>query len=409
LSFVLKQAFPDSPIAAQPLTESARAVLRMISRSGPSTRPQLSAALAFSKPTMSAAVGELEAYGLLASHGIARGAIGRTAVTYGLGPKAGFVIGVDCGTTQVHAMASGLDGQCFVELRQAIDEDDPSESSRRFQAIETTIAALLDQCGEKSGPLRVIAIALPNIISPSLDRLPAKAEFMEVLQRLERAYGVPVMLENNVNCAALAEYHQGAAKNHNFAIYLQIGVKVGLGIVLEGRLFRGFRGAAGEVGHLPFPWSETEKPRWQQVETYLGSAQWLQRSRDNWPAADGEPPKSTAELFVKAETSAHALASVQQHAGDVGNLVAACVSILDPELVVLGGGVGQNATLLPAIDKVVRELCWPVEITVSELSNQATVLGTVRLAVDFVMANLLGEDSRAAFLYPGAPTADRVR
>jgi predicted NBD/HSP70 family sugar kinase len=380
----------------------------MISRAGPSTRPQLSAALAFSKPTMSAAVGELEAYGLLASHGIARGALGRTAVTYGLGPKTGFVIGLDCGTTQVHAMASGLDGQCFIELRQAIDEDDVSGSSR-FLAIETTVAALLDRCGEKTGPLRVIAIALPNIISPSLDRLPAKEEFLEVLQRLESAYGVPVMLENNVNCAALAEYHLGAAKDHNFAIYLQIGVKVGLGIVLEGRLFRGFRGAAGEVGHLPFPWSETEKPRWQQVETYLGSAQWLQRSRDSWPAADGAPPKSTAELFSKAESSVHARACIQQHAGDIGNLVAACVSILDPELVVLGGGVGQNAMLLPEVDKVVRELCWPVEITVSELSNQATVLGTVRLAVDFAMANLLGEESRAAFLYPGALTADRIR
>jgi predicted NBD/HSP70 family sugar kinase len=405
----LKQAFPDNPIAAQPLTESARAVLRMISRSGPSTRPQLSAALAFSKPTMSAAVGELEAFGLLASHGIARGAIGRAAITYGLGPKAGFVIGVDCGTTQVHAMASGLDGQCFFELRQAIDEDDPSEHGQRFQAIETTVAALLAECGERTGPLRVIAIALPNIISPSLDRLPARAEFMDVLQRLERAHGVPVMLENNVNCAALAEYHRGAAKNHNFAIYLQIGVKVGLGIVLEGRLFRGFRGGAGEVGHLPFPWSETDKPRWQQVETYLGSAQWLQRCRDSWPATDGEPPKSTADLFARAETSAHARACVEEHAGDIGNLVAACVSILDPELVVLGGGVGQNAMLLPEIDKVVRALCWPVEITVSELSNQATVLGTVRLAVDFAMANLLGEDSRAAFLYPGALTADRIR
>jgi predicted NBD/HSP70 family sugar kinase len=405
----LKQAFSDSLIAVQPLTESARAVLRMISRSGPSTRPQLSAALAFSKPTMSAAVGELEAYGLLASHGIARGAIGRTAVTYGLGPKAGFVIGVDCGTTQVHAMASGLDGQCFVELRQPVDEGDPAEYSRGFQAIETTVAALLGQCGDRTGPLRVIAIALPNIISPSLDRLPARAELMQVLERLGQAYGVPVMLENNVNCAALAEYHQGAAKNHNFAIYLQIGVKVGLGIVLEGRLFRGFRGGAGEVGHLPFPWSASEKPRWQQVETYLGSAQWLQRCREDWPAADGAPPKSTAELFAKAETSAFARACVERHANDVGNLVAACVSVLDPELVVLGGGVGQNAMLLPEIDKVVRALCWPVEITVSELSNQATVLGTVRLAVDFAMANLLGEDSRAAFLYPGVPAADRIR
>src|SRR5690348_17000206 len=79
----------------QTLTESARAVLRIIARSEPMTRPQLSAALSFSKPTMSAAVSELETYGLVASNGIVKGTIGRSAVTYGLGPGAGFVLGVD--------------------------------------------------------------------------------------------------------------------------------------------------------------------------------------------------------------------------------------------------------------------------------------------------------------------------
>ncbi len=390
----------------QPLTESARAVLKMISRSEPLTRPQLSTALAFSKPTMSAAVGELEAYGLVASNGVAKGAIGRTAVTYGLGPSAGFTIGVDCGTTQVHAMASKLDGQCFVEFQHSIEAGQSGDADeRRFLAVESTIAALIERCDDGAGPLRAIAIALPNIISQTLERLPGRAEFFRVLQRLKNAYDVPILLENNVNCAALAEYHEGAAKNHSFAIYMQIGVKVGVGIVVEGKLFRGFRGGAGEVGHLPFPWSEDRKPRFQHVETYLGSAQLLQRCKDGWPASEGEPPASTAELFARARTSAYARACVDRHAADIGNLVAACVSILDPELVVLGGGVGQNAVLLGGVDKVVRELCWPVEIVVSELSNQATVLGAVRLAIDFAMASLLGEESSAAFLYPGALAA----
>ncbi|WP_457298306.1 ROK family transcriptional regulator [Phyllobacterium sp. P5_D12] len=396
-----------APIVHQPLTESARSVLKMISRSGPVTRPQLSAALAFSKPTMSAAVGELEAHGLVASNGVARGAVGRTAVTYGLGAGAGFAIGVDCGTTQIHAMASKLDGQNFVELQQPVGVDGEN-AVQRFQAIETAIESLLAQCGKSHGPLRVIAIALPNIISQTLERLPARDDFAQTLQRLQDAYNVPIVVENNVNCAALAEYHEGAAKHHSFAIYLQIGVKVGVGIVLDGKLFRGFRGGAGEVGHLPFPWSETEKPRFQQVETYLGSVQLLQRCKENWPASEGKPPVSTAELFSLAQTSDYARRWVERHANDIGNLVASCVSILDPELVVLGGGVGQNAILLEGVDKVVRELCWPVEIRVSELSNQATVLGAMRLGVDFAMAGLLGEDSSAAFLYPGT-LAEPVR
>jgi predicted NBD/HSP70 family sugar kinase len=355
-------------------------------------------------------VGELEAFGLVRSSGLAKGAMGRTAVTYDLGPNVGFIVGIDCGTTQVRAAASKLDGNCFAELQQTVgDGQGPDLDRQRFLAIEATLAALLERCGEEAGPLRVIAIALPNIISQALDRLPARADFLQILQRLRDRYSVPILLENNVNCAALAEYHLGAAKNHAFAIYMQIGVKVGVGIVLEGRLFRGFRGGAGEIGHLPFPWSEQERPRPEQVERWLGSAELLRRCKESWPASDGEPPASTTELFARAQDSAYARACIEQHATDIGNLAAACVSMLDPELIVLGGGVGQNAILLPGVEKVVRQLCWPVEITVSELSYRATVLGAVRLAIDFAMASLLGEDASATFLYPGALTADIIQ
>ena len=400
-----------SDLAATPLlTDSARAVLRLISHSGPMTRPQLGTALAFSKPTMSAAVGELEEIGLVESNGIAQGALGRRALTYGLGPRAGFTIGVDCGTTQIHAMAATLDGRCFAELQETIAESDGGKlDQQRFRTIETTVAALLKQLAGKRKPLRAIAIAMPNIISQSLDRLPARSDFLKALQRLKEAYKVPILLENNVNCAALAEYHEGAAKDHTFAVYMQIGVKIGVGIVIEGRLFRGFRGGAGEIGHLPFPWSEKEQPRFQAAETYLGSAQLLQRCRSRWPATDGKPPRSTEELFARAATSRHARRCIERHAADIGNLAATCVSLLDPEIIVLGGGVGQNAVLLDGVRKVVAELCWPVEIVNGELPNRATVLGTVRLATDFALAHLLGADSGAAFLYPDAPAADRIR
>jgi predicted NBD/HSP70 family sugar kinase len=352
---------------------------------------------------MSAAVGELEAYSLVASNGLVRGTMGRSAVTYGLGPSAGFVIGVDCGTTQVHGMASTLDGGSLADIQQAIDNDEAQDADgRRFLAIESTVASLLGEVGAARGPLRAIAIALPNIISQTLERLPGRDAFRETLQRLRESYGVSILLENNVNCAALAEYHEGAAKNHSFAIYIQIGVKVGLGIVVDGKLFRGFRGGAGEVGHLPFPWSERERPHFQQVETYLGSVQLLQRCKEGWPQGEGPPPASTSELFSRAQTSDHARNCIERHAGDIGNLAAACVSVLDPELIVLGGGVGQNAILLPGVDAIVRQLCWPVEIVVSELSQRATALGATRLAIDFAMASLLGEDIRAAFVYAPA-------
>ncbi|MBN8953727.1 MULTISPECIES: ROK family protein [unclassified Rhizobium] len=359
----------------------------------------------FSKPTMSAAVSELERYDLLAPAGINRGSVGRTSVTYGLGQKAGFVIGVDCGTTHINAVARGLDGATLATAELPLIDKSADE---RFLLIEDVVARLFSEFEARSAPLRAIAIALPNIISASLERLSGRETLIPVLERLRAAYGAPALLENNVNCAALAEYHEGSAKQYSFTIYMQIGVKTGMGIVLDGRLFRGFKGGAGEIGHLPFPWSEHERPKWQQVETYMGSAALLERAAGRWSENEGAPPKSASELFARTHQSATARAIVEQHARDIGNLAAACVSVLDPQLIVLGGGVGQNPQLLPGVRSVVNELCWPVEVVNGQLSNQATVLGAVRLAIDFAMARLLGEEGKTAFLYPTALTADQL-
>lgn len=338
-------------------------------------------------------------HGLVASHGVSKGAMGRSAVTYGLGPGAGFVIGLDCGTTQINAVASGLDGQRFFETETSLDDRSVNSDRSRFAMVKQAVEAVITQCQTLGGPLRAISIALPNIISKSMERLGEKESLLEMLAELHGACEVPILLENNVNCAALAEYHEGAAKDYSFAVYLQIGVKIGLGIVVDGKLFRGFRGGAGEISHMAFPWSQTEKPAFQGLETYLGSVELIERCRSGWPVREGTPPETAAELFARAETSQYARACIDRHAADIGRLVATCVSVLDPQLVVLGGGVGQNTILTRRVEKVVEELCWPVEIAVSHLPRKATVLGAVRLAIDFAVGGLLGEDSGAIFVY----------
>lgn len=380
------------------LTESARAVLKTLVSEGPSTRPQLGAALNFSKPTMSVAVSELERYGLVAPAGTTQGALGRSSIAYGLGDAAGIVVGVDCGTTQIHAIACALDGTKIADVEKTVSDQ---SGIARFRRVESVLDETLVKSARYAQFVRAIVVALPNMISASLERLPEREAFLEVIVRLHRKYGVPILLENNVNCAALAEYHQGAAKDYSFAIYMQIGVKVGVGIVINGRLFGGFKGGAGEIGHLPFPWSEREEPKPVQVETYLGSAALLERAAEQWPSSEGQAPKTTSELMAMAGTSKIASAIVDRHAEDIGNLAAACVSVLDPEMVVLGGGVGQNPILLPGVRKAIESLCWPVEVVVSELSGRATVLGAARLAIDFSLARLLGENVKSAFLYAG--------
>ncbi len=387
------------PVAGPPpaLTESARAVLRTVSTSGPITRPQLGALLAFSKPTMSAAVGELEAHGLVASRGTVKGPTGRTAVTYGLGPQAGIVVGVDAGTTHTHAVAAGLDGRPIAEA------DLPSSE------IDGAVEQVLDRV-RRGGPLRAIAVAVPTIVSSALAPRGRGKDLPAIARSLQRRFHVPILLENNVNCAALAELREGTAQGRASFIYLQVGVKIGLGIIIDGRLFRGFNGAAGEVGRLPFPWSATETPRLEALEEYLGSASLVARCARDWPSDEGAPPTSAEELFARAVSSAHARACIDRHAADIGRLVAACVGVLDPGLAVLGGGVGQNELMMEQIARTVAELTWPTEIAVSQLTRKATVLGAVGLAADYSLGTLLGEDRRPAVsLLPEADRAEEPR
>ena len=81
--------------------------------------------------------------------------------------------------------------------------------------------------------------------------------------------------------------HYGAAKHREAFSYLQVGVRIGLGIVVGGKLLRGSNGAAGEIGRLPFPWSPTETPSREGLEHYLGSAALIERCARDWPETEG--------------------------------------------------------------------------------------------------------------------------
>jgi predicted NBD/HSP70 family sugar kinase len=345
---------------------------------------------------MSMAVAELSARGLVASRGLSRGPTGRTAILYGIGPAAGYVVGVDAGTTHVRAVATSLDGRILAKNEERLPGAAPWSTGRVSGTVRAVMDALLQSLASCGGPLRAVAVALPMIVSNSRS-IPGMYTASDPMLRVLRQHNAPLVLENNVNCAALAELHHGAASGWSGFVYLQVGVKIGLGIVHDRRLFRGFNGGAGEVGRLPFPWSATEVPRREGLEQYLGSGQLLKRVLAGWPDDSGPAPANAEELFAFAAAgSAPALAAVQKHADDIGRLVSACIGVLDPGLVVLGGGVGQNPLVVDRVRRVVSDLAWPTEIAVTSLGSWATVQGAAHLAAEYSLGELLGDNGHPA-------------
>jgi predicted NBD/HSP70 family sugar kinase len=356
------------------LSESARAVFAVLAGAGTATRPQLAAGAGLSKPTVSSAVAELEAAELAACSGTASGGTGRSAAVYGLGSAAGAVLAIDLGPTHTQVRGCALDGTLLA--RSTGSRVDAADAVRR------ALGAL-----PVGAPLRAIVVAVGDVTARDQEGTgmrPATAKAGPAFDAMAVALppGVPVHLENNVNCAALAELHEGAARGRHTFGYLRIGVGIGLGIVIGGQVLRGANGAAGEVARLPYPWDEGREPCREALEERIGARSLLLRAVEAWQDADGPCPRTAERLFALAEEG-HPMARtmVGRHAADVGRLAAAVAAVLDPGLIVLGGGTGADPQLLPGVRAELARLSWPTEVVSSTVGDSGTVAGASRLAV----------------------------
>lgn len=363
------------------LSDSAGMVFAALAAAGQGTRPQLALACGLSKPTVSVAVTELERVGLAERSGISHGATGRSAAVYALGSRAGYVLGVDRGSTQVAIRATSLDGELLEEDR----------TSRPASAGTMIQAALRRRV--RSGPLRAVVVAVSDVVSPPDGGDPVTmARVHDTVASLGLPARAAVATENNVNCAAIAELREGAGVDRDSFVFLQVGMAIGAALVIGRRLVRGVNGAAGEVARLAYPWADDLPAGHEALEARLGSAGLLRRVRSQWPEGQGPPPRTAAALFALAERKQPAAVEiVDEHAVEVGKLAASITALLDPGLVVLGGGVGRNPLLLPGIVRTLGSLSWPVDVVASELGVRATVLGAAHLARDRGIRSVIAE------------------
>ncbi|MDX0018704.1 ROK family protein [Sinorhizobium meliloti] len=381
----------DTPTDTPKLTASARAVFRMLARGGSATRPELAERLGLSRPTMSIAMEDLDRLGYVEMIGLRQRGTGRKAVMYKLGAGVGHAIAIDAGSTNVRLKVSTLDNRILYSGGYHLSSD-----QRRFTPeLERAVAQALNDVRlatqDNWGPLRAIGIALPTKVEKQISSSEEIAALYPHISHSIASLNIPIILENNVNCAAIAESAFGIAANAADFVYIQVGVKVGMGIVLRGELVRGRNGGAGEISSLPFPWAPDIQPCREALEDYLGSESLMQRVSLEWPAGEAAPKDAFSLFSLAREGHAVARDHVDRHAENVGRLVAACVSVLDPGLVVLGGGIGQNAMILPKVRDVVNGLTGPTKIEVTSLGTEATLKGIQRLTQHNAEALVIGD------------------
>jgi predicted NBD/HSP70 family sugar kinase len=205
-----------------------------------------------------------------------------------------------------------------------------------------------------------------------------------VLAELRAAFGPALRLENDVNAAALAEQAHGHGRDVPDFAFVSIGTGIGLGLVIGGQLHRGAHGAAGEIGFLPLPSGHPGDARdarrrgpFEAAASAAGIVRSARRAglrgrltaRSVFAAAETGDPRAGTVVATEAQLIARALCTV--------------VAVADPELVVLGGGVGQAAGFLAAVAREVRRMA-PVlpELRVSALGTDAVVDGCLAAGLD---------------------------
>ncbi len=375
-----------------------RTVLECVRRIGPISRAQLARETALSKPTVSQALAGLQQAGLVREAGRSQGGKGPTAILYQLNPRAGWVVGIDVGRNWVRAAIADVTG-AFVARR---DERAKVRSAQTLIAQIGEIAhGLASDAGIKWRQVTVAAVGSPGVVHPGQEEVTLAYSLPGwgrhgLVDLVQRELGTKTIFENDVNLAALGEAWRGIGRDVDPFVYLHIGTGVGLGIVLGGELYRGAGGAAGEVGYLPLWGTDVKDPesRRRGALDRAASAGGVVEAATR--AGMGASMTAKQVFAAAASGDRNARKVVAQEADRIAMTIAAVAAVLDPRLVILGGGIGGNDQLLlaPVRARVTELSPFRPAIEASVLREEATLYGSVSMALRAAHARLF--DRRAS-------------
>ena len=285
------------------------------------------------------------------------------------------LLGIDIGGTKVALAVADPQGRLLATRRRPTEPSGDPE--RDLARLADDARRLLAEAGVAAGELAAAGVSAPGPVDPDQGavvrppNLPGW-DVVPVRARLCEALGAPVRVENDANAAALAEWRGGAGRGYDDFAYLTMSTGVGGGLVLGGRLHLGWRGNAGEVGHLPVEWDGEPCACGMRgcLEAYVGGAAWARRLRRIAPEggrvaalAGGRERVTPKELVAAArEGDAFALAEMERWNDYLARGITALVFVLAPRAIVLGtiaSAAGEALCFAPLRERVRRHV-WPI-------------------------------------------------
>ncbi|MFJ5533037.1 ROK family protein [Streptomyces sp. NPDC093261] len=370
---------PDQPWNRRRLrSTNERLLLDRLRTAGAASRAQLARETGLSKPTVSSALAALEEAGLVREAGTHTPERGRMAVLYAPDPAAGYALGIDIGRSWLRIAVADLAGE-------VVARSDVRNRARTSGALADLVVDTARQVIAGSGT-RIEEVAHAVVGTPGVyDEERRRVRYAMHLpgwgraglfDRMREELGIPLEVHNDANLAALGEYTYGVGGGSRLFAYILIGTGLGMGVVSEGRLFTGARGGAGEIGFLP--WPGRQKP--QTLEDAVSGVAVVESAR-----AFGMTGQLTAKAVFDAARQGHPAAAraVELEGERIAHTVAAAAAVLDPDLVVLGGGVGHSVDLLLRPVRETLRALTPLrpKIVPSRLGEDAVLLGALATAL----------------------------
>lgn len=317
---------------------------------GPATVSELSRSLEISRTSVENAVASLGESGLLVDAAVQNaGGAGRPARRYSFHAAAGAVVGVDIGVASVRVVVADLAGRVIAQ-RTFDGVAVHSGGAAKLAAVVDDVRSAVISAALPFSRVRAIGVSLPGLIDDAgrvaLSVVIPEWSGVDIGSQLRQTFGCPVAVDNGVRLAAVAEHHLGVAQLVDDVIYLSVGNRIAMGLILGGRPRRGVHNAAGDIGRLAFRGLNTETGQisWRAAPT----------AEDVFALARSGDPAARDELDAFIDELAHGIATLTM--------------TVDPAMIVIGGGLSaaHEQLLDPLRTALPRHLGLPIQIPIAE-------------------------------------------
>ena len=385
-------------------------VIHLLRDGHPRTRAELAQLTGQSRSTIATRVEQLLTCGLVAPTGEATSTGGRPPATFAFNPAARVVAAVDLGATHARVAVTDLAASVLTQHLESITIGDGPEHV--LGRVATIVRDLLTGTGHDTTDLVGVGVGLPGPVDHATGRptnppiMPGwdGADVVGILRGL--LDGPEVLVDNDVNLMALGE-HATELPDVDHMMFVKVATGIGSGIISDGAIRRGAQGAAGDLGHVAVP----DGP---DVPCSCGNTGCLEavasgRAVAARLTAAGTPADESSDVvsFVRAGDAA-ASAAVREAGRSLGAVLAGCVNLLNPSVIVVGGSLaGAGEHLLAGVREVVYRRSLPLatqhlRIVTSRAGGTAGVLGASTMVIDHVLA---GDALEQLIQDPAARTA----